>query len=171
RLYEFMTQIISYEDEELEKLCIYARHLLPLIREENLEEEGIDLEGLELTHYRVTKQKEQSLQLAEGRELDPHTGVGSASPKDEKKERLDEIIEILNEIYGTGIEDRDQLNFAYQVCDRMIDDDEVVEQIKRHTTEQVMHGLYPQRLNQVLITSLQDHEEMTLSAMSSEESM
>src|SRR5699024_5299511 len=27
RLYEFMAQIISYEDEELEKLCIYARHL------------------------------------------------------------------------------------------------------------------------------------------------
>src|SRR5690625_754639 len=171
RLYEFMSQIIFYEDEELEKLCIYARHLLPLLREENLEEEGIDLEGLELTHYRVTKQKEQSLLLEEGRELDPHTGVGTAFPKDEKKERLSEIIETLNEIYGTGIEDRDQLNFATQIRDRMIDDEEVMEQIKRHTPEQVMHGLYPQRLNQVLISSLQDHEEMTLTTMSSEESL
>ena len=33
RFYEFMSQIVDYNDKELEKLSLYARHLRPLLRE------------------------------------------------------------------------------------------------------------------------------------------
>ncbi len=32
RLYEFLSQIVDYEDPELEQLCVYAKHLHPLLR-------------------------------------------------------------------------------------------------------------------------------------------
>ncbi len=33
RFYEFMSQIVDYDDKELEKLSLYARNLRPLLRE------------------------------------------------------------------------------------------------------------------------------------------
>src|SRR5690606_33595777 len=39
RFYEFMSQIVDYDDESLEKLSLYARNLNPLLREQILEEE------------------------------------------------------------------------------------------------------------------------------------
>jgi len=167
-LYEFISQIVFYEDTELEQLCIYAKHLAPLLRESALSQDKINLDELELTHYRLTKRAEQKLQLEEGRELDPHTGVGTATAKDPKQEKLKEIIEALNEVYGTGIEDDDQLRFVNGISERLARDEEVVEQIKHNTPEQVMHGIFPQRLQQALLHSMTDHEEMTLATMSSE---
>src|SRR5690606_10957544 len=34
RLYEFLSQIIPYEDRELEQLCVFARNLYPLLRDD-----------------------------------------------------------------------------------------------------------------------------------------
>lgn len=31
RFYEFMSQIVDYDDKDLEKLSVYARHLRPLL--------------------------------------------------------------------------------------------------------------------------------------------
>ncbi|WP_240493109.1 type I restriction endonuclease subunit R [Kushneria phosphatilytica] len=53
RTYEFLSQIIYFEDRELEQLCVYARHLSPLLRVDRLDEEEIDVSELELTHYRT----------------------------------------------------------------------------------------------------------------------
>src|SRR5699024_1068459 len=65
RSYEFLSHIIDYDDIELEQLCVYARHLHPLLRTENLEEDEIDVSELELTHYRLNKRAEHRLNLAE----------------------------------------------------------------------------------------------------------
>lgn len=36
RFYEFMSQIVEYDDKELEKLSLFARNLRPLLREQVL---------------------------------------------------------------------------------------------------------------------------------------
>jgi type I restriction enzyme R subunit len=64
RFYEFMSQIVDYDDRDLEKLSVYARHLRPLLREERLDEE-IDISSLQLTHYRLKKIAEHELKLKE----------------------------------------------------------------------------------------------------------
>ncbi|SFB53944.1 type I restriction enzyme, R subunit [Azotobacter beijerinckii] len=64
RLYEFLSQIVPYEDRELEQLCVYARHLHPLLRIDRLQEDDIDVSELQLTHYRLTKRAEHKLRLS-----------------------------------------------------------------------------------------------------------
>lgn len=39
RFYEFMSQIADYDDQDLEKLSLYARRLRPLLRERVIEED------------------------------------------------------------------------------------------------------------------------------------
>jgi type I restriction enzyme R subunit len=63
RFYEFMSQIVDYDDRALEKLSLYARHLRPMLREAYIEEDEIDLSNVELSHYRLTAIKQQHIKL------------------------------------------------------------------------------------------------------------
>ena len=40
RFYEFVSQITAFDDHDMERLCVFARHLLPLLRQEVLEEDS-----------------------------------------------------------------------------------------------------------------------------------
>jgi type I restriction enzyme R subunit len=46
RFYEFMSQIVDYNDKDLEKLSLYARNLRPMLRETVLDEDNVDLSGI-----------------------------------------------------------------------------------------------------------------------------
>ena len=173
RAYEFLSQIVFYEDAELEQLCVFAKHLLPLLRQEALDDDQIDISELALTHYRVTKRKEHELRLAdEGGEydLDPITGLGSGKPHDPDKKRLSEIIEALNDIFGAEVSDEDQLHFANGIADRVRRDEDVMAQVNSHSTEQVMHGLFPKRLTDLVLDAMTDHEKMAMEILDSDAS-
>ncbi|MGO1247983.1 MAG: type I restriction endonuclease subunit R, partial [Oceanisphaera sp.] len=65
RFYEFMSQIVDYDDKDLEKLSLYARNLRPMLREAETDEEDIDLSNVVLSHYRLSKIRQQDIQLQE----------------------------------------------------------------------------------------------------------
>ncbi len=99
RLYEFLSQIVPYADRELEQLCVFARHLYPLLRIDRLQRDEVDISELQLTHYRLSKRAEHDLRLGEEEGeylLDPGNAVGSGKPHDPEKKQLAEIIEALN---------------------------------------------------------------------------
>ena len=165
RAYEFLSQIVDFDDHELEQLNVYARHLYPLLRVDRLEEDKIDISELDLTHYRLTKHREQTLRLEENPDeegLRPVTDVGSGKPHDPEKKRLDEIIEKLNEIYGAEVHDEDQLNFANGIADRLRRDDAVMAQVNNHSEDQVMHGLLPKRVTDAVLDAMNDHEKLSM---------
>ncbi|MCH8533253.1 MAG: DEAD/DEAH box helicase family protein [Saccharospirillum sp.] len=173
RAYEFLSQIVHYEDPELEQLCVYAKHLLPLLRQEALDDDQIDVSELALTHYRITKRKEHQLRLEDEQEeynLDPITGMGSGKPHDPEKKRLAEIIEALNDIFGAEVSDEDQLHFANGIADRVRRDEDVMAQVNSHSTEQVMHGLFPKRLTDLVLDAMTDHEKMAMEILDSDAS-
>jgi type I restriction enzyme R subunit len=62
RFYEFMSQIVDYDDKEREKLSLYARHLRPLLREKVIEEDDVDLENVVISYYRLSKIRQQDIQ-------------------------------------------------------------------------------------------------------------
>jgi type I restriction enzyme, R subunit len=113
RFYEFMSQIVDYDDTSLEKLSLYARHLSPLLREQLLDEDDIDLNHIVLSHYRLSKIKQQDLLLNEDQTpygLKPGEGMGTAKARDPKEEFLSQIIARLNEIFITdSLTDGDQV--------------------------------------------------------------
>ena len=61
RYYEFMSQIVDYASKDLEKLSLYARRLAPLLREKATDDDPIDLSSVDLSHYRLSKIKQQDL--------------------------------------------------------------------------------------------------------------
>ena len=123
RFYEFMSQIVDYDDKALEKLSLYARNLRPLLRESLLEEEGVDLNGVVLSHYRLALMRQQDLQLKEdaaGYTLVPGDGLGTAKPKDKQSEFISQIISRLNELFITEqLTEKDLVNYAYTIRDKV----------------------------------------------------
>ncbi|NMY90429.1 type I restriction endonuclease subunit R [Pseudomonas oryzihabitans] len=171
RLYEFLSQIVPYEDHELEQLCVFAKHLYPLLRVDRLERDDVDLGELELTHYRLSKRAEQMLQLSADNgeyKLQPASEVGSGKPHDPEKKRLSEIVKALNDIFGAEVSDDDQLHFLNGIAKRISRQEDVMAQVNNHSTEQVMHGLFPKRVLDTVLDSITDHEKLSLEVLDSE---
>ena len=168
RLYEFLSQIIPYEDRELEQLCVYAKHLYPLLRLDRLDDPEVDLGELELSHYRLSKRAEHQLRLNEAQgdyRLRPASGVGSGTARDPEKKRLSEIIDALNEIFGTEVRDEDQLKYLNDIADRISRQEDVMAQVSNHSPEQVMHGLFPKRVLDSVLDAMTDFEKLSLQVL------
>lgn len=165
RTYEFLSQIIHFDDAELEQLCVFAKHLHPLLRVDHLMEgDPLDVSELALDSYRLTKRAEQRLSLEESEGeygLKPISDVGSGKPFDPETQRLNEIIERLNDLYGGDISDEDKLHFANGIADRIERDDDVMAQIQNYDEAQIMHGLFPKRVEKALLDAMDDHEKLT----------
>ena len=171
RLYEFLAQIIPYEDRELEQLCVYARHLYPLLSVDRLDDEAVDVGELQLTHYRLTKRTEHQLRLNDehgDHGLDPASAVGSGKAHDPEKKRLSEIIKALNDIFGAEVNDEDQLHFLTGIADRISRQEDVMAQVNSHSVEQVMHGLLPRRVLDTVLDAMTDHEKLSLEVLDNE---
>lgn len=171
RLYEFLSQIVPYEDHELEQLCVYAKHLHPLLRVDRLLEDDVDVGELQLSHYRLSKRAEQVLRLNEERgkyTVKPGSDVGSGKPHDPEKKRLSEIIEALNDIFGAEVSDDDQLQFLTGIAQRISRQEDVMAQVNNHSVDQVMHGLFPKRVLDTVLDAMTDHEKLSLEVLDNE---
>ncbi len=168
RLYEFLSQIVPYDDRELEQLCVYAKHLYPLLRIDRLDEDDVDVGELQLTHYRLTKRAEHQLRLNEEEGeygLAPATDIGSGKAHDPEKKRLSEIIEALNDIFGAEISDDDQLHFLKGIALRISRQEDVMAQVNSQPADQVMHGLFPKRVEDIVLDAMTDHEKLSLEVL------
>jgi hypothetical protein len=63
RQYDFLSQIVNYEDTSLEKLSIYLRHLAPVITSDQLNHE-IDLSTVDFDYIAQHKQETASGKLS-----------------------------------------------------------------------------------------------------------
>lgn len=160
RFYEFMSQIVDYDDRELEKLALYARHLRPLLREK-LDDDEIDLSNVVMTHYRLAKQMEKDISLGDDRgeyTIKPTTELGGAKPKDKKTEFLSEIISRMNDLFGgSSLSESDMTNYAHTIADKIRENDQVMEQIRSNSPEQTMLGDFPGAVEDAVIDSMDVH--------------
>ncbi len=170
RFYEFMSQIVDYDDKELEKLCLYARNLRPMLREIVSEESDIDLSNVVMSHYRLSKIRQQDIQLKEDAadyELVPGDAVGTAKAKDPKEEFLSQIISKLNELFITDmLTDQDMVNYLYTIKDKVKENTLVMKQIDNNTSEQAMLGDFPKALMDAIMDSGEAHENQMMQLLS-----
>jgi len=171
RLYEFLSQIVPYEDRELEQLCVYAKHLHPLLRVDRLLQDDVDVGELQLSHYRLSKRAEHLLRLNDETgtyTVKPGSDVGSGKPHDPEKKLLSEIIEALNDIFGAEVSDDDQLQFLTGIAQRISRQEDVMAQVNNHSVDQVMHGLFPRRVLDTVLDAMTDHEKLSLEVLDNE---
>ncbi|SFE67352.1 type I restriction endonuclease subunit R [Nitrosomonas sp. Nm166] len=111
-LYSFLSQVIPYQDSDLEKLYTYLRHLtLKLPKRKNGPGYQFD-EEVELDYYRLQKISEGSISLTEGyaKPLDGPREVGTGEDREEYVV-LSRLIDIINERFGGELSEADQLFF------------------------------------------------------------
>lgn len=111
-LYSFLSQVIPYQDSDLEKLFTYLRHLMLKLpkRKSGL---GYQFdEEIELDYYRLQKISEGSISLNEGyaKPLDGPREVGSGMVREEHMS-LSRLIDIINDRFGGELNEADQLFF------------------------------------------------------------
>ncbi|MEZ8235746.1 DEAD/DEAH box helicase family protein [Vibrio splendidus] len=170
RFYEFMSQLVDFDDKELEKLSLYARHLRPLLREKVIEEDELDLDNVVMSHYRLSKIRQQDIQLKEDApdyQLEPSTDIGTAKAKDKKEEFLSHILDKLNEVFITdNLTDKDMINYAFTVRDKLTENEAVMSQIANNTREQAMLGDFPQAIDDAILGSNEAHQEQMMQLLS-----
>ncbi|GAB6142431.1 DEAD/DEAH box helicase family protein [Methylosoma difficile] len=170
RFYEFMSQIVDYDDKSLEKLSLYARHLRPLLRETFMEEDGVDLGNVVLSHYRLSIIRQQELKLQENAadyKLEPGEGLGSGKAKDRQEEFLSQLISRLNELFITdNLTENDMVNYAYTIRDKISENRTVMKQIETNSPEQAMLGDFNKAIDDAIIDSGEAHQNQMLQLLS-----
>lgn len=157
RMYEFLSQIVDYEDAELEKRCVFARGLLPNIKTIDLDP-PMDLGDVQMTHFAIKNRQTHTIDL-KGGEIDPD-GTGGGQARDPKTELLEMIIKQLNDLFAGELSDDDKLNYALTIKDKVLENARVIEQVKNNTKEQAMLGDFPQVLTDAIIESMDAHQSM-----------
>lgn len=109
RTYAWLSQIIGYEDPELELLYEYGRFLLVKLPP-RAETGAVDIGEAQVSHLRMTRGPEHDLKLEavgerEVRSLLPGGALGDG-PEDKT---LADLIDEINEQYGTGLSSQDRI--------------------------------------------------------------
>ncbi len=173
RFYEFMSQIVDYDNKDLEKLALYARHLRPMLREKLDEGDDIDLSNVALSHYRLSKIREQNIVMKEDSteyKLQPANDLGSAKAKDKKEEFLSQILERLNELFITDhLTDNDLTSYAHTIRDKVSENKKVMDQIRNNAADQAMLGDFPKAIDDAVMDSSEAHQNQMMQVLSNPE--
>ena len=122
-LYGFLSQVIPYQDSDLERLYVFLRHLAAKLPRRRPGPKYQFDDDVRLEYYRLQKISEGSISLRHGeaRPLDGPTEVGSGLVRSESVP-LSRLIDVVNERFGTDFTPADQLLFD-QIVETAIADD------------------------------------------------
>jgi type I restriction enzyme R subunit len=111
-LYAFLSQVIPYQDSDLEKLYTFLRLLSPKLPTRGAGPGYSFDDEVRLAYYRLQKISEGSISLRGGKAdlLDGPRAVGSGLARDEEVP-LSRLIDVVNERFGTDFTGADQLFF------------------------------------------------------------
>jgi type I restriction enzyme R subunit len=166
-MYGFLSQVIPYQDTDLEKLYTYLRFLLTKLPKQN-SGRGYNFDDeIELQYYRLQKISEGQidLQSGEGMPLKGPSDVGTGREDDEIA--LSELIEILNERFGTEFTEADQLFFD-QIQQEAVENEELQKAAAANNKEDFRY-VFEKALEGLLIERMEGNEEIFGKLMSDKE--
>ncbi len=141
RLYAFLSQIIPYADPELEMLYSYGRFLLPHLP---IDRDPLTIkltDNVALQYYRMERVYFGAIEVKEGEAqyVKSPTDVGTGKAKDDKAP-LSEIIQVLNERFGTSFSEEDRL-FFQQIKEKACKNDQVVQTAMANPLDKFVLGI------------------------------
>jgi type I restriction enzyme R subunit len=167
-LYAFLSQIIPYQDTDLEKLYAFVRNLLAKLPPPGDGQAFVLDDEVALRFFRLQQMTEGSIDLLDG-EADPLKGpidVGTARAKDEDV-TLSSLIDRLNERFGTNFTEADQLFFD-QIRASAENDEHIAEAARANTF--VNFSSYLDRmLDELFIGRMEGNEEIFSRVMTDKE--
>ncbi len=171
RYYEFMSQIVDYDSPDLERLSLYARALAPLLELKTPGSDPIDLSSVELSHYRLSKLRQQSLSLAakDGEDgLYGITDVGSGKSKRKEEVLLSQIIDRINEMFVTeGLSEADRASYLDTIGEKIRENDSVMQQLANNAPEAALIGDFPAAVDDAVMESGEAHQNLMMQYLNS----
>ncbi|MGD9578958.1 MAG: type I restriction endonuclease subunit R [Syntrophorhabdus sp.] len=158
-LYSFLSQIIPYQDSELEKLYAFARNLISKLPSPG---DGASFkldDEVALRYFRLRQISDGSIDLSNGQAepLKGPTELGTGKSRDDEVE-LSSLIAKLNERFGTDFTEADQLFFD-QIRVSAEEDEKIVEAAKANTLGNF--SAYLERvLDELFIARMEGNEEI-----------
>jgi Virulence protein RhuM family/UvrB domain 3 len=157
-LYGFLSQVIPYQDSDLEQLYTYLRFLLTKLpkREGHMPVQMED--EVELQFYRLQQISEGRIDLNSGKVL-PLKGpgdVGTGQP--DQVVRLSELIDILNERFGTDFTQADQLFFD-QIQEEAMESD-ALQKAAENNSEEDFRYVFEQAFEGLVIERMEGNEDI-----------
>ena len=135
RQYDFLSQIVNYEDTSLEKLSIYLRHLAPVITAEQLQHE-IDLSTVDFDYLAQYEQGSTSGKLAGGIPLEPAKEAGTGTVKDPELVALEDVIAQINDLFSGDHPDSSVRSVVTHVKDRLEESETLQQQAQNNSLAQ-----------------------------------
>lgn len=156
RLYAFILQIGPFADIELHKLYIYINFLLKKLPRSK-KDRFILSDEVALEYYRNTKTFEGNISLNKNGtfELEPQR-FGKAMGKEEEKEKLSNIIDKINDRFGTEFTDTDKLSID-QIKEDMINNEELKIKAQNNTVENFKFS-YDDKFMDIVISRIGQNE-------------
>lgn len=158
-LYAFLSQIIPYQDSDLEKLYAFVRNLISKLPPPGDGQAFALDDEIALRFFRLQQMTEGSIDLSDG-EADPLKGptdVGTARSPDEEV-ALSSLIDKLNERFGTDFTEADQLFFD-QIRVSAEQDEKIVEAARANNLANFSSYL-ERMLDELFIDRMEGNEEI-----------
>lgn len=167
-LYAFLSQIIPYQDSELEKLYAFVRNLMAKLPPPS-DGQAFTLDNeIALRYFRLQQMTEGSIDLGQGEAypLKGPTDVGTSGVREEPV-TLSSLVDKLNERFGTDFTEADQLFFD-QITASAENNENIVEAAKANNLPNF--SAYLERmLDELFIDRMENNEEIFSRVMSDKE--
>jgi type I restriction enzyme R subunit len=153
--YSFISQIISWIDPELEKFYLFTKLLLKYLpaKKDSLPEEIIDM--VDMDKFRVSEQQNGSIVLHPGNtELKNTVGDGHKGGQVQAKEKLEVIVQELNERFHFDFEDRDKVMSI--VIPKLANDQGLVAAFQTDNLASLQKQKFAESLENAFISSASD---------------
>ena len=166
-LYSFMSQIIPFQDSDLEKMYSFIRFLINKLPKDDRGPKYYFDDEIALKYYRLQKISEGSISLEKGgisKVVGPNA-VGSGVPGKTEIE-LSALIDILNDKFGTEFKPGDQLFFD-SIKEEALSD-ENLRQAARANTMENFGFVFRKAIEGLFIDRMDQNEEITAKFMNEE---
>lgn len=167
-LYSFLSQVIPYQDSDLEKLYTYVRFLVnKLPRRRTYALYHFDGE-INLKYYRLQKISEGSIvfEAGEGGKVTGPTSVGTGISHEEKI-KLSRLIDIVNDRFGTDFKPADEL-FFNQIREEAVADESLRQAATANPIDNFKF-VFDKALEDLIIDRMEQNEDIFARFMNDQE--
>ncbi|MCF8234040.1 MAG: DEAD/DEAH box helicase family protein [Bacteroidales bacterium] len=168
RYYAFISQLLPFSDPVMEMLYSYGRFLLPYLGYEKDDEIINPDDEIKLQFYRTEHMATRSIALEDGEifNVKSPSDVGTGKATDEKKP-LSEIIEVLNERFGTNFTEEDRLFFE-QIKEKAVANEKIIQTATANSLEKFQLGI-KKIIEAIMIQRMSDNDEIVTRYMDDHE--
>lgn len=171
RMYDFLSQIIPYNDAELEKLYVFGKNLMPRLLEAGGGSGIIVLDSdVRLTHYRLQKIGEQQLDLASGGvvALKPASEAGTGKAPTDEEKKLAEIVEKMNDLFSGNLSEADMVGYVTTIKGKLLESETLKEQAASNSEQQFAMGDFKDILTDIVIDGQEAHNNIAAQLLKDE---